>query len=56
LYAGVPPKQVAQWAGHSVEVLHRTYSQVMDGFDDTWFQRIDNVLGSSIGSSSDRVR
>ncbi|WP_267898978.1 hypothetical protein [Thermomonospora amylolytica] len=36
--------QVAQWAGHSVEVLHKTYSQVMDGFDDTWFQRIDNVL------------
>lgn len=47
LYAGVPPKQVAQWAGHSVEVLHKIYSQVMDGFDDTWFQRIDNVLHRS---------
>jgi integrase len=45
LYAGVPAKQVAQWAGHSVEVLHRTYSQVLDGFDDTWFERIDGVLG-----------
>jgi integrase len=45
LYAGVPAKQVAQWAGHSVEVLHRTYSQILDGFDDTWFERIDNVLG-----------
>ncbi|MBA9003456.1 hypothetical protein [Thermomonospora cellulosilytica] len=44
LYAGMPPKQVAQWTGHSVKVLHKTYSQVMDGFDDTWFQRIDNVL------------
>ncbi|MDB4873203.1 MAG: hypothetical protein JWL97_4207 [Gemmatimonadales bacterium] len=44
LYAGVPPKQVAQWAGHSVEVLHKTYSQILDGFDDTWFQRIDQVL------------
>jgi integrase len=46
LYAGVPAKQVAQWAGHSVEVLHRTYSQVLDGFDDTWFERIDGVLRS----------
>jgi integrase len=47
LYAGVPPKQVAQWAGHSVEVLHRTYSQVLDGFDDIWFERIEGVLGTA---------
>jgi integrase len=46
LYAGVPPKQVAQWAGHSVDVLHRTYSQILDGFDETWFARIDTMLGS----------
>lgn len=47
LYAGVPPKQVALWAGHSVEVLHKTYSKVLDGFDDTWFERIDRVLGNN---------
>lgn len=45
LYAGVPPKQVAQWAGQSVEVLHRTYSKILDGFDETWYERIDSVLG-----------
>jgi integrase len=45
LYAGVPPKQVAQWAGHSVEVLQRVYSKILDGFDDTWFEKIDKVFG-----------
>ncbi|MGI5225730.1 tyrosine-type recombinase/integrase [Actinoallomurus sp. CA-142502] len=45
LYAGVPPKQVAEWAGHSVEVLQRIYSKVLDGFDETWFTKIDRVLG-----------
>jgi hypothetical protein len=44
LYAGVAPKQVVQWAGHSVEVLHKVYSQILDGFDDTWFDRIDHLL------------
>ena len=44
LYAGVPPKQVAEWAGHSVEVLQRIYSKVLDGFDDVWFAKIDQVL------------
>jgi integrase len=45
LYAGVPPKQVARWAGHSVEVLHRTYSQILEGMDETWFERFDSMLG-----------
>lgn len=44
LYAGVPAKQVADWAGHSVEVLQRVYSKVLEGFDETWFARIDDVL------------
>ncbi|MEV0408917.1 site-specific integrase [Actinoallomurus sp. NPDC050550] len=47
LYAGVPPKQVAEWAGHSVEVLQRIYSQVLAGFDDQWFKKIDQVLGTT---------
>jgi integrase len=45
LYAGVPERQVAEWAGHSVEVLRRVYSKILDGFDDTWFEKIDKVIG-----------
>jgi integrase len=43
LYAGVPERQVAEWAGHSVEVLRRVYSKIVDGFDDTRFEKIDKV-------------
>ncbi len=46
LYAGVPERQVADWAGHSVEVLRRVYSKILDGFDDTWFEKIDKVNGT----------
>jgi hypothetical protein len=45
LYAGVPERQVAEWARHSVEVLRRVYSKILDGFDDTWFEKIDKVVG-----------
>ncbi|MGH3376698.1 MAG: hypothetical protein ACRDP6_18355 [Actinoallomurus sp.] len=45
LYAGVPERQVAEWAGHSVEVLRRVYSKILDGFDHTWFEKIDKVIG-----------
>jgi integrase len=45
LYAGVPERQVTEWAGHSVEVLRRVYSKIVDGFDDTWFEKIDKVIG-----------
>lgn len=31
LNAGVPPTQVAEWAGHSVNVLLRVYARVIDG-------------------------
>jgi integrase len=33
LNAGVPPTQVAAWAGHSVEVLLRIYAKCIDGQD-----------------------
>ncbi|MFD0207037.1 MULTISPECIES: hypothetical protein [Saccharothrix] len=29
--SGVPPKQVAEWAGHSLEVLFRIYAHVLSG-------------------------
>jgi hypothetical protein len=44
LYAGIPRKQIAPWAGHSVEIAHKTYMQIRDGFGDTWLQRIDQPL------------
>ncbi|MCX2949899.1 tyrosine-type recombinase/integrase [Lentzea sp. NEAU-D7] len=31
LSSGVPPKQVAEWAGHSLEVLFRIYAHVLSG-------------------------
>lgn len=51
LYAGVPERQVAEWAGHSVEVLRRIYSKILAGFDDTWNARMDQIFGS--GESDD---
>jgi len=32
--AGVPPAQVAEWAGHSVNVLLRVYAKSIDGQDE----------------------
>lgn len=33
LNGGVPATQVAEWAGHSVEVLHKVYAKCLDGQD-----------------------
>lgn len=44
LYAGIPPKQVAMWAGHSVQVLHEKYDNVLEGYDVHWHRKIDAVL------------
>jgi integrase len=53
LYAGVPVKQVAQWAGNSEEVLHRTYSKILDGFDAQWETRISEVLGTLLADDEE---
>jgi integrase len=45
LNAGVPATQVAEWAGHSVEVLLTIYAKCIDGRDQIWFERIDGALG-----------
>lgn len=45
LNAGVPPTQVAEWAGHSVEVLLKIYAKVIGGHDHVWEARIDDALG-----------
>jgi integrase len=46
LNAGVPPTQVAEWAGHSVEVLLKVYAKVIGGQDGRWEGLIDDALGA----------
>jgi hypothetical protein len=43
LNAGVAPAQVADWAGHSVEVQRRIYERVMAGQDDHWIERMNHA-------------
>jgi hypothetical protein len=45
LNAGVPATQVAEWAGHSVEVLLTIYAKCIHGRDQVWFAYIDKALG-----------
>ncbi|MEU8345680.1 hypothetical protein AB0C74_28605 [Spirillospora sp. NPDC048832] len=44
LNSGVPATQLAEWAGHSVEVLQRIYAHCLDGEDGLWFERMDAAL------------
>jgi integrase len=44
LNSGVPPTEVAAWAGHSVEVLMRTYAKCMTGMEDVWIGRMNDTL------------
>ena len=44
LNAGVPATQVAERAGHSVEVLLRVYAKCIDGGDKVANMRIDTAL------------
>jgi integrase len=44
LNSGVPPTEVAAWAGHSVEVLMRIYARCMTGLEDVWISRMDDAL------------
>jgi integrase len=46
LNAGVPATQVAEWAGHSVEVLLRIYAKCIVGQDETAKRRIAHALDS----------
>jgi hypothetical protein len=45
LNAGVPSTQVAEWAGHSVAVLHQIYAKCIVGQDEAARLRIDTALG-----------
>lgn len=44
LNAGVDPTQVAEWAGHSVQVLLRVYAKCIVGRDEISRQRIERFL------------
>jgi hypothetical protein len=46
LNAGVPATQVAAWAGHSVQILSRTYARCIDGQDEAARRRIEDALGT----------
>lgn len=45
LNAGVPAPQVADWAGHLVEILLKIYAKCLDGGNDGLRQRIQDALG-----------
>ncbi|NDL60838.1 tyrosine-type recombinase/integrase [Phytoactinopolyspora sp. XMNu-373] len=47
LNAGVPATQVAEWAGHSVDVLLATYAKCIDGEAQRNRAKIDQALGRS---------
>jgi hypothetical protein len=44
LNSGVPPAEIAAWAGHSVEVLMRVYAKCMTGLEDVWITRMNDAL------------
>ena len=44
LNGGVPPTQVAEWAGHSVDVLLRIYAKCLVGQDELARRRIIDAL------------
>lgn len=46
LNAGVPATQVAEWAGHGVEVLLKIYAKCIAGQDRLWEGLIDQALDS----------
>jgi len=45
LNGGVPPTQVAEWAGHSVAVLLRVYAKCIAGQGDLAREQIGRALG-----------
>lgn len=44
LNGGVPPTQVAEWAGHSLDVLLRIYAKCLVGQDELAKRRISEAL------------
>jgi integrase len=51
LSAGVPAPQVAEWAGHSVEVLLNVYAKCLDGGEAEAIERIERRLRGTTDTS-----
>jgi integrase len=51
LNGGVPPTDVAAWAGHSVEVLLKIYAKCLDGGQGVLRQRVQVALGHPVESA-----
>jgi integrase len=49
LNGGVPSTTVAEWAGHSVEILHKIYAKCLDGEAVAVQQRVQAALGHKPG-------
>jgi hypothetical protein len=56
LNGGVPPTTVAEWAGHSVEVLLRIYAKCLDGGDALVRRRVQAALGYTDTATETPVR
>ena len=50
LNGGVPSTEVAEWAGHSVAVLHEVYAKCLDGRRHASRERVEDALGGAEGS------
>jgi integrase len=48
LNAGVPATQVAEWAGHSVNVLLKVYAKCLDGQDEVARRRVEAALNERL--------
>jgi integrase len=48
LNAGVPATQVAEWAGHSVNVLRKVYAKCLDGQDEVARRRVGAALNERL--------
>ena len=53
LNGGIPPAQVAEWAGHSVAILLKIYAKCVDGQDDIARRRIEEALGDPGGDDAE---
>jgi integrase len=45
LNGGVPPTTVAEWAGHSVEILLKIYAKCLDAGAELLRERVQAALG-----------
>jgi hypothetical protein len=55
LNGGVPATTVAEWAGHSVEILLRIYAKCLDGGDAEIRRRVQAALGYTDTPTNDEV-